>query len=200
MLKLYRLSSLVHNIIKTQSVTAETVVPMSTEPNAIRLYDATHPNGILIEKYIGDPELAGPDNWWWDSEDSQAVFGSAQTGTIIAMDGDVFMFEGEKVPNSGTASERSFTTTLKVQNESTTLKAFNVVITPTEYYASADIEPSWLTLSLDNSTFSSTITIDEVETESYVEFYAKLTIPESTPVSIFRNVGLNFAYALEYQE
>jgi hypothetical protein len=196
MIKLYYGSSLIKYIVG-EGTDTDTFI-CSEEPTEVRYFNSEHPNGVLITKNT-DATL-DIDEWEWNNDTDSVVLGASNENKMIAIKGEVFLSEGNKIPVVGTEEERSYTNTIKVLNESTTLKALDIYLTPSVLFPNDDIETSWVEFSSDNITFDDELNISEILPEEFDTIYVKITVPDESEIMVFRNIGINATYIYEYDE
>ena len=198
MIKLYSGSSIIKYIVGEDTSTATETFVCTEEPIEVRYFTSDHPNGVLITKNV-DSTLSS-DEWEWNGETSSVVLGAPNENHVVAIKGEVFLSEGNKIPVTGTEGDRSFVNTIKVSNESSTLKALDVLLTPIEFFLHDDIGTAWLQISLDNVTYDETVTISEILPSEYTTVYVKITVPDESEIMVFRNIGIDIMYVYEYDE
>lgn len=193
MIKLYVGDDIIKYVVGTDEDT-DTIV-CTEEPTEVRVF--ANENGTLLTKVAS---LPAANEWIWNDVDGQVELGESKTDIIVCLKGDKFIFDGHVIDKDGDLTARTFKETLKVKNSSDTYKGTNVTITQDEFILSNNTSESWITVSKDDSTYSTSITYDEILPESEETFYAKVIIPTGLSVYNYRNLGLQVEYAQELYE
>lgn len=187
MLRLYKDTSVIKYVVG-QGQNTDTF-PVSEEPNEVRLYSETYPNGYLLTRDT-DSNI-GPDEWDYDG--TNVILGEVKTDLVIAFSGGAWMFEDVTLPVNS-----DYVATLTLKNESSTLEARDIVITPVELFDYSGTDPSMAQVSLDNATFSSSVTVSLLNPLESVSLYVKITTG-ADPV-ILRNLGVRLDYTYVWHE
>lgn len=187
MVHLYKNDSIVKYVVGQGQNTGS--FPVSEEPNEVRVYSETYPNGYLLTRDTDG--TIDPDEWDYDG--TNVLLGEVKTDLVIAFAGGAWMFEDVTLP-----VDSDYVETLTMKNDSSTLEARDITVSPVEIFDYSGSDPSMIQLSLDNATWASSVVVSVLNPLESTTLYVKVATG-SDPV-ILRNLAVRLDYTYVWHE
>ena len=171
---------------------------VSEEPAEVRIFEAGKPYGQLLTKNTSTPTSPAAGEWGYSG--GTVYLGSALTSgqTAVAFSTGQRIFEGVNtlsgkskfLSSSADANDRTKKQQIWIKNDAADKQYTSVsVASVNDLLASEGADPSWITLSADDTTYNSApLSLSDITASGSVSFWIQCVVPQNTPVENLRDV------------
>ena len=189
MVKLYKDTTTLKYVVGSGSNTD--TIPCFEQPNEVRVYSETNPNGTLLT--LNTDGTLDADEWEWDDENQQVQLGEVKTDTVICFAGSTWLFNNTPLPVN-----QDMVDTITVKNESTTLMAQDVALSGYEIFDYSGSDSTILSFSTDGTTYYAALNLGDLDPLAETTVYVKATAGSSAIT--LRNVAIRLQYTYVFKE